>query len=314
MPWQVLLLAGTWAASNMVLAQQSVPLERALRSSVTINWEGPAIGDALQRLAEIGGVPLWRDRRVDPQRTVSLRIVNRSLGEAFEQLAAAHDLGITSLGEVIYVGPKGSEQELPAVLALARQQLSSLSATDRRGWLQASPTSWPQLSEPRVLVVECLKQIGCQVTSAEQIPHDLWPQVSLPALPRVEQLAVILYEFDLTFQLSHEGKQCEIVPLQRPLKPARSRTLSRPKQRSKAKQKQQFSLKLENQPLGKVLEQLGSQLQLEIVWPETEEPLHLLRVSCDVTSVELDGLLHAILSSANLRHEIEGRKVLILQK
>ena len=75
-----------------------------------------------------------------------------------------------------------------------------------------------------------------------------------------------------------------------------------------------FTLRITNKPVGPVLAQLGGQLQLIIAWDPAlaiaSPPADAL-VSCDVTEVDLDGLLEAILTPAGLAFTRDGQTVTI---
>jgi hypothetical protein len=81
---------------------------------------------------------------------------------------------------------------------------------------------------------------------------------------------------------------------------------------------QRFTLTIENQPVGRVIDQLAAQLGLAISWdpqlaaaaPPPGEAL----ISCDVREVDLDGLLQAILAPAGFDFERDGQTVTIRAK
>ena len=67
---------------------------------------------------------------------------------------------------------------------------------------------------------------------------------------------------------------------------------------------QRFTLKIDNQPLGPVLDQLARQLKLTIAWAPAlaadSEAKRAVLVSCDVHDADLDELLSAVLTPAGL--------------
>jgi hypothetical protein len=81
------------------------------------------------------------------------------------------------------------------------------------------------------------------------------------------------------------------------------------------KSEQRFTLKIERQPVGKVIDQLAAQLNLDVQWAgQLQEPTATSRnvlVSCDVRQVDLDGLLKALLAPAKLAFERDGLRVRI---
>jgi type II secretory pathway component HofQ len=85
----------------------------------------------------------------------------------------------------------------------------------------------------------------------------------------------------------------------------------RPGGKSTAAQAQRFTLKIENQPVGRVLDQLARQLNLNVVWSTNPPAGQQALISCDVRQVDLDGLLEAILEPAGLTSRREGQTVTI---
>jgi hypothetical protein len=76
---------------------------------------------------------------------------------------------------------------------------------------------------------------------------------------------------------------------------------------------QVFSLRLENQPVGKVIAQLAAQLELEVVWNSAlGADFQTKLVSCDVVDGDLPTLLGAILSPAGLTFELNEKRLEIL--
>jgi len=314
----VLLIATIVAAetaSNVSSAQDEFPLRRKLQRRVTITWQGQELAAALQRLTSAGQVALWLDRRVDRQQIINAQVIDLSLEQALENVAEKKSLGVAQLGELVYIGPRQAARELTT--QQARSMLSKAPAATRRRWLHAEPVDWPRLSEPRALATDWLSTANIQLMGSERIAHDLWPKQSLPTMPLVDRLVLLLAGFDLTCQISADGKTCEVVPIQRPLKIIQQRPAPRiqPRRPRKGTSRQLFTLRLENQPLGRVLDKFAEQLQLEVVWGlERHKLARKQPVSCDVQNVELDELLDSIFASTNLRHRREGKRITIQVK
>jgi hypothetical protein len=130
---------------------------------------------------------------------------------------------------------------------------------------------------------------------------------------------LVLAGFDLTCEISRDGEKCRVVPIEYPL-PASGAPLAeasspvRLSDRSGANAaRRRFSLRLENQAVGRVMEQLAGQLKLELSWNEdslrangrSRETL----VSCQVADVDLDELLRGILKPAGLGFTKAGQRV-----
>ena len=87
----------------------------------------------------------------------------------------------------------------------------------------------------------------------------------------------------------------------------------RPRARGKKDSQQVYSLRLRNQPVGRVMDQLAAQLKLKVVWNDQQlaaaKRSRKTPVSCDVHEVDLDELLQSILAPAGMQYRRNGRQV-----
>lgn len=273
----------------------------------------------MQRLASAGDFTLWLDRRIDRQQRFNAHIVDQSLERTLSAVLAECDCGFTKLAGLVYVGPTQATAALHALIKQARLPLRRLPSNVRRSWTHADTVSWPRLSEPRALVRMWLAEAKIELVGDQQIPHDLWTEQSLPAMPLVDRLVLTLVGFDLTCRITDGGKRCEIVPIDydgmelsqiSPTKQPEPRQARRSGATDLSKQR--FTLRLNQQPLGLVLDKLAEQLQLTYDWQALPKDKHRQQlVSCDVKNADLDELLRVVFASANLRHRRDDNRVLI---
>jgi hypothetical protein len=286
---------------------------------ITAVWQGQQLGTVLERLVATRSASLWLDRRVDPRQMVDIQFTEVLFTKALADLAEQHDLGVALLDSVFYVGPKKTAAGLATLSRRARADLARTPASRRQRWLRAEASAWPRLTQPRALLKELLEQSGVEVFDSELVPHDLWQARELPKMALVDRVVLVLAGFDLTCEISRDGKTCRVVPIDFPLPTAGAAPLAeassptRSPVRSGAKAAlQQFSLRLENQPVGRVMEQLAAKLKLKVSWDE--ESLRAkgrsreTMVSCQVTNVELDELLRGILEPAGLGFTKVGQR------
>ncbi len=310
------MIVMTLLAGSLSAARHSQTFEQKLQRKVSVTWQGQQLVLALERLASTGQITLWLDRRVDHQQTVTLQCVDLPLVQVLEKIAQQQSLGFARLDRIIFLGPEQTALELPTLIRQARVPLANSPAAIRKFWLRKKNTTWSRLSEPRTLAESWLREANVSLNGSEQIPHDLWPAQSLPPLALVDRLVLLLSGFDLTCQIASDGKRCEIVPITRPLKLVRQRPgqKSPPRNSTQGASHKRFTLRLENQPLGRVLDQFAKQLQLEIVWAFERKQVKERLVSCEVQNIELDELLQSLLSPAGLQHHRDGKRVTIQTK
>ena len=299
----VAFVLGAHCLATLLLAQR-----------VTATWQGQQLGTALERLASTRQAPLWLDRRVDPRQTVDVQFTNVPFAQALAKLTEQHSLGATQLDSVIYVGPKKTARGLATLAVRARAALAQTPAAQRQQWLRAAPSSWPRLTQPRALLKELLAEADIELVDDKLVAHDLWQARELPPMALVDRAVLILAGFDLTCEISPDGKTCRVVPIEYPLPASGDAPLAEASSPVPATaMRQQFSLRLENQPVGRVMEKLAGQLKLELFWSEdslqANERSHETLVSCQIKKVDLDELLRSILEPAGLGFSREGQRV-----
>jgi hypothetical protein len=360
------------SASTATPTLAEAGLVRRLQQRVTLTWTDQQLADGLVRLGEVQDLPLWLDRRADAGREYDLAINNRSLADVLGSLVDSHGdsarewgIGWTALRTIVYVGPADAAREIATLSELARQAIAKAPADVRRRWLTPTPWEFPRLSEPRALLNEAVSAAGAKLRTGAELPHDLWPARSLPAIAPIDRVVLVLAGFDLAAEISADGRSLRAVPIKRPVQMTRTLPVSQrleadlarlseaddsirverqgrqvtvsarweeleqlgERQRRRPSQtasndstpapgsEQRFTLRIANKPVGPVLAQLGTQLQLTIAWdpaltaasPTIVDTL----ISCEVSNADLDGLLGAILDPAGLAFDRSGQSITI---
>ena len=286
---------------------------------VSVTWQRQQLQNALSALARIQGKALWLDRRVDPAQLVSEKYKEVPVGEATTKLLQRFGLESLQIEGLLYVGPREPTRGLAALLLRMRASVESTSPRARQRWLKQAPTSWPRLTRPRKLLERLCSDAGIQIEGLERVPHDLWPAREGPSMSLADRVVLILAGFDLTCEISTDGQGCKIVPIRYPLPDESAKFSSAPNKRKRRPQagatRQQFSLRLQNQPVGRVLDQLAAQLNLKLVWDEPSLQQHKRSretlISCQVQNVDLDQLLEAILGPAGMTFSKKSKQVTI---
>lgn len=360
--------AGLDWATGGELVDLCPKLSSTLSRPVTATWRNQELGTIFDRLAATQDVSIWVDRRVNPQLEVNTQLANVSLEMALVKLATAHGLACSCANDVIYIGPPQAAEEFATCVQLGRDRAGSVPKNVRELWLAAEPTSWHRLTEPRNLIEAWLRERSITVRRSDLIPHDLLPAKQLPSMPLVDRMTLLLLGFDLSLEISPNGRACQIVHLARPVKITRTYRLDDAQRRAwraardefmtldlqvqgkaiqlsarwedhlrlaatlsgaksgrrrhqtdrHAATRQVFSLRLKNQPVGKVIEQIAAPLNMEVVWRDIqgdpgnhlEQPSNR-RISCDLQNVDLDSLLEGVLTPAGLTYQLDAGQIRI---
>lgn len=175
---------------------------------------GVELRDRLASLQQAGLGDLLLDRRVDPHTELGGSQPG-ALGDALRTPLAAHGLGVTEVGGLLYVGPAEEVANLRTQAALAQQRLSKFDAASRAAMRRVDSLSWPRLTEPRELIESLLAGHGLRLANPDRLPHDVWPAGRLPAMPLSDRLTLLLAGFDLAWAPTSERGVVQLVPAER---------------------------------------------------------------------------------------------------
>jgi hypothetical protein len=301
----------------------SAPAKTSQRTA-TIHWQRVPLRDAIGRLHALFDDAVFVDRRVDPNLRITLDIEATSAEEVIAAIATGRDLGAARLGRAVYLGPSGAANQLRGLAAARSQEVARLPAESRSLLTQKQPTNWPRLGEPRALIASIVEHRGWRFANADAIPYDLWSAGSLPAFPLAEQLTVLLIGFDLTFELRPNDRIIQVVPMNvivNPPGPSFAKKQSTPPataKRSKQGARQEYTLRVPEQPVGLVLQALAKKLNWTIQIDEDairKAGRSLATpVSFSVENVDQEHLLDALLSPAGLDYRFEGEQIRIIPR
>jgi hypothetical protein len=297
-------------------------IRRPAKRTANIHWQRVPLREAIGRLRDLFEDTVFVDRRVDPTTRVSLDIVAGSAEEVVAALANRKDLGIARLGSLVYLGPTASADQLRTIAAARSQDASRLPAGERRAISERRPIAWERLAEPRRLIELAAQERGWRIANADAVPHDLWSSGRLPALSLSDGLTILLIGFDLTFELRPQDQSIEIVPLKPQPKASGAHSVAKQSgpstKASKPKQggQQQYTLRVQEQPVGAVLQALGKRLNWTI--QIDEEGIRKAgksldtRVSFSVNKADRDQLLESLLKPAGLDYQADGDRVRVI--
>ncbi len=196
--------------------------QRRLDRPCGVFWTDVPLRRGLMRLGEVQGVPIFLDRRIDPDQRLTLSLDAPSLRQALESLAARLSLGVSYLDPIVYLGPPTAASRLRTLAALRQEEFPP---QDRRRALRR-PAAWPTLRTPREILRDLCGEAGLSPENLEDIPHDLWPEIRLPAMPWTDRMTLVLIGFDRTFRVDSARNTVTFVPI--PAEPTLTRRLPLP--------------------------------------------------------------------------------------
>jgi hypothetical protein len=188
-------------------------LKERLAAHVTVSWSNLPLGRALAGLGAAEHVAIVLDRRVDPDRAVSLSLSQQPLATAFAEIARKTEIGYCQFGPVAYFGPPEAARLLRTLAAVRLDEIRPLGSAGARKFLVLRTWTWDELAEPRALVADLAAEADVEIVGAERIPHDLWPAADLPQLSWIDRLTLLAAEFDLAFRVESSGRKVTLIPI-----------------------------------------------------------------------------------------------------
>jgi hypothetical protein len=283
--------------------------QRELRKPLSFDWTNSPIRDALMRLSKDINVAIFLDRRVDPDKRVDYRPKNVApLSELLKDFAASQNLGVASVGSVVYIGPMDTAAKLPTLLKIRREELRKLPRTVSQRFARSHAEQWQALTTPRELLTRIEENYGVQTAGKELLPHDLWPAASLPEMSFTDKMTLLLAGFQLTYKIDSSGIRLMPIPERMTLvKVDGGRVIKR----TVVPGDKRFTLNVENQPVGPLMKALAAKLDLELQVDKSAENSLGKLVSLNVKEATRDELLRAALNPAGLDFRLEGKSVIV---
>jgi hypothetical protein len=303
---------------NTAVAQEPRKTGKAGGIRVTLDWGDVPLRERLTEFGKKYGVSVFLDRRVDPDQKIELSARDLPVEGVLALAAEKLKLGTCAIGKVHYIGPKGMTDVLPALVALRKRELARMAT--RAAWNKSKELKWDEATAPRDIAAALAEEAGAKLENAGQVPHDLWPAYDLPAMPLTERLTLVLAGFGLTFQVSEDGGQIRVAPIPQDdsLTAAKEgetvETLGPgvKKTTTKGPPKKVFSMTVQKQPAGAVVNTVAKQLDKQFKYdPSLREKLRE-DVTFTVKDVSLDELLTKTLRPLGLSYKMTDTAIEIV--
>jgi hypothetical protein len=206
--------AGEWLTGPKLIAQLSDPVDMV--------WSENPLRDALAALARAQNVAVLLDRRIDPSRKLTISVKQSPLSEVLTAVALSGELGVTLAGPVAYFGPADAVPKLRTLIFLREEEARKMPTVAAKMWLQERPLAWNDFAQPREILQRLGRDNRLTISGLKSIPYDLWAAADLPPMTLVERLALIAFQYDLTFSYAANGRRIELAPIPPDIRLARS--------------------------------------------------------------------------------------------
>jgi len=324
-PARWFVLAALFALDHGAPLRAAPPAPRTMQSRleepVDAAWSGVPLRELARRLSDTAHVPIIVDRRLDPDRRLSVVADGDPLGEVLARIATGADASVVILDAHVRLVPPDSAAALTAAATLRDREILALDKATRQIAMSRAAWEWPEAAQPRQLVAAAAAAAGIGLVGLDRLPHDHFPAATLPQLPLAVRLDLLLAHFDRRVEWKpRDGDgppQFAIVPLEAPptgavvapATDATSRTRPQPRPNTAS---QTYSLRVEA-PLDELLATLARRFGLALELDR--ESLKQRGIAAGeivrraVKDASRDELLDAILEPLGLGWKISGDKL-----
>jgi hypothetical protein len=286
-----------------------------LDDPVRASWKAIPLREWAARAAPLAGMPVIVDRRLDPDRSITLDCRGEPLREALATAAAQADAEVAVLASSIRLVPRSQRGICERAEDARERNLARLPAAARAALRKRSQWTWPEAARPRDLAAAVAAEAGVTLDGIDQLPHDHFPAATLPEMSRAERIDLVLAHFDRRVDWRFRAGEVlgEIVPLDADLPPPREVTKRpQPRPRDMRPGTETFSLRAAA-PLEELLTTVAGRFGLALALDRESlaargvAAAEIVRV--DVRDASRDALLDAIVAPLGLAWRIEAERL-----
>ncbi|MBL8818328.1 MAG: hypothetical protein JNL58_20040 [Planctomyces sp.] len=180
-------------------------LDDVLNRSTRWHSSGTSLDTELRRLSEQSGLTVLRDRRLDPHQLCEFSVDGGTLRSVVNEITQQlKEASYEQSGELLYIAPRQAARRYSLLPDLFDEQMKLVKGrwkADSLAKVQRNYTlNWQQLTSPREILEDLSQQSGTVFVNLDDVPHDLWGELRLPAMSFERCALTVLNQFDLTIQ------------------------------------------------------------------------------------------------------------------
>ena len=186
-------------------------LDRKNSLEFSLWWKDAELRDRLRAFSTDEKVAVMLDRQIDPSTLMNLGVENRTIEQIFWRVSAAAKIGVCRIEDCYYFGPVNTVVALPIALDTLNRQAKKVRRRSSVKWTIKRPVDTGPLVATKALIEAIATKHGFAVNGLQELPHDLWYEVSLPPTSVIAQMQLMLAGFGKTFEIDPDGKSITII-------------------------------------------------------------------------------------------------------
>lgn len=218
------LASGTWAKclkGQAARAKTSLTFEQRMSAWVNLRFDEIELGQLIEQISREYDIAICLDRRVDPQRLVSVIIKDQSLRQAAQQLAESAQLTVVTIGETIFLSPDARASLMAARVRQLEAELKGpplqLSARRTVQLLTPVDVTWADFTTTTEILSSLESRGPLRLAHHDYLAEDVLAGRSLSQVNQLESLALFVFQFGCDIRLTpaadRELATCELIDL-----------------------------------------------------------------------------------------------------
>ena len=197
--------------SNKVDFLTGQKLDRRNLQSLSVWWKDAQLRNRLVEFSTAEDIAVMLDRRIDPSLPVNLGAENRTVEQIFWRVSSEAQIGVCRIEDCYYFGPVDTVVALPVAMNTLAKQAKKVRRRSTVKWTIKRPVRSGPIVAAKSLIEAIADKHGFSVNGLEELPHDLWYEVSLPPTSVIGQMQLLLAGFGKTFEIDSDGKSITII-------------------------------------------------------------------------------------------------------
>jgi len=181
-------------------------LARSKQLAISVRWQDVPVRSRLVALSHRQGIPIFLDRRIDPDQPLNLDLQQKTWEQVLWETAAQLELEVCQLDELYYFSPQECSIPIRVAYEHNRDQLKRNRKRLSVPWLKPVEFEVRPFDQPRQRLEDLARRYDVSVKGLDKLPLDVWPGWRLPKTDLLQQFTLLLSGFGLYPSISADGK------------------------------------------------------------------------------------------------------------
>ena len=181
-------------------------LKVATQVEISAQWNESPLRELLDQVSKSKRIPLFIDRRVDPDILISQSVREMNWEQLLAKLGESHGYCFCRIENIYYFGPAETAISLPSRYQKLKNWIKKNREQAKVDWRQSVSMQWDRLAQPGQLLQSSVQRNGLTMFG-ESLPLDVWPRSDLPEVSLLLKTTLLNIGFEKWILISKSGEK-----------------------------------------------------------------------------------------------------------